>query len=164
MLIPVSIYSVVIYVTQYLTKTQHNFKTLFTGLVFVTLPLAFAYHLAHNLNHMLRESVGASQLLYNPLGSGALAPAIADNLLKEYNMLISQDALFAIQAMLMMFGFWIALRVLRYRAHRLSLTTALSISPMLLFIICVNTFNLWMLSQPMVMRLGLCIAPDLTLN
>jgi polyferredoxin len=164
MLIPLSIYSIVIYGTQYLTKTKHSFKTLFTGLVFVTLPLAFAYHLAHNLNHMLRESVGASQLLYNPLGSGEVAPALADNILKEYNMLISQDALFVIQAMLMMFGFWIAIKVLRFRAYKLSLTTALSISPMLVFIIGVNAFNLWMLSQPMVMRLGLCIAPDLTLN
>ena len=69
-----------------------------------------------------------------------------------------------IQALLMMFGFWIAIKVLRYRSYKLFLNTRISILPVLVFMFVVNSFNLWMLSQPMMMRLGMCIAPDLTVN
>lgn len=160
MLIPVIIYTVVILFTRYLTRTKIKFKKLFTGLVFITLPLAFAYHLAHNLNHMIRESVGASQLFFNPLGRGTLPKTISDDLLKEFNMLLSQDVLFAIQALLLMFGFWIAMKVLRSRGKRLLNHSGIKLLPMYMFIVGVNGFNLWMLTQPMIMRLGsLCVSP-----
>lgn len=164
MVIPIGLYSLVVLVTQKISKKKLYFKKIFTGMVFVTLPLAFSYHLAHNLNHMIRESVGASQLFYNPLGLGENPPPLSDSLLKEYNMIISQDVLFIVQALLMMFGFWIAIKVLRYRAYKLTLNTAVSISPILLFIITVSGFNLWMLSQPMIMRIGMCITPIVTVN
>jgi polyferredoxin len=160
MLIPVLIYIMVILLTRYIVKKEIKFKKLFTSLVFVTLPLAFAYHLAHNLNHMIRESVGASQLFLNPLGTGLKSREFTESVLKEYNMMLSQDALFALQAILMMFGFWIAIKVLRHRGNNLSLRSGWEILPMLLFVVGVNGFHLWMLTQPMIMRIGaMCIAP-----
>lgn len=159
--VPILIYSIVILLTRHITKTDIKFKKLFTGLVFITLPLAFAYHLAHNLNHMIRESVGASQLFYNPLGQGALPKTLTDDILKEYNMLLSQDVLFALQALLLMFGFWIAIKVLRHRGFQLLNHSGMKLLPLYCFIIGINGFNLWMLTQPMIMRLGsLCIAPS----
>jgi len=160
MIVPVIIYTIAILLTRYLTKFEIKFKKLFTGLVFITLPLAFAYHLAHNLNHMIRESVGASQLFLNPLGIGTQPKTLTDSILKEFNMILSQDVLFAIQALLMMFGFWIAIKVLRHRGQRLLASSGWRLLPMMAFILIINGFNLWMLTQPMVMRLGaLCIAP-----
>jgi len=163
LLIPVLIYSLAIWVTKLGNKTvQHSvtYKKLFSGLVFVTLPLAFAYHLAHNLNHMIRESVGASQIFLNPLGVNALPVSDAENILKDYHMLISQDVLFALQAMLMMFGFWIAIKVLRHRGYHLLNSSGWRLSPMLLYILVINGFHLWMLTQPMMMRMGaLCAVP-----
>lgn len=158
--LPVLMYIVVILLTDYFSKTRAGFKKLFTGLVFISLPLAFAYHLAHNLNHLIRESVGASQLFLNPLGVGEKPLQFTENILREYNMLISEDTLFALQALLMMFGFWIAIKVLRYRAYGLQLNSKLSLLPALLYIIAVSGFNLWLLTQPMLMRMGpLCVAP-----
>jgi len=162
LIFPVLIYSLVVLLTQYIAKRDIKFKKLFTHLVFITLPLAFAYHLAHNLNHMIRESVGASQLFYNPLGLNALPLSDSENLLKEYNMIISQDVLFALQAILMMFGFWVAVKVLRYRSHNLLPGQNIKLLPALSFIILINGFHTWMLTQPMVMRIGsLCLTPTL---
>ena len=159
---PVLIYSLAILLTQRLIKEKIRFKKIFTSLVFVTLPLAFAYHLAHNLNHMIRESVGVTQLFSNPLGLGTQPRALSENILREYNMLISQDVLFALQALLMMFGFWIAIKVLRHRGHRLSSASNWKLMPMLIFIIGINGFNIWMLTQPMIMRIGsMCLTPQL---
>jgi polyferredoxin len=160
MLVPVLIYSLVVFTVRYLTKTDIKFKKLFSGFVFITLPLAFAYHLAHNLNHMIRESVGASQVFLNPLGINAQPLSFAENILKEYNMILSQDVLFALQAMLMMLGFWIAIKIMRHRGHGLLPDAGWKMLPILVFIIVVNGFHLWMLTQPMVMRIGaLCLAP-----
>jgi len=173
-LIPILLYTLAISLTRYLTQTKVKFKKLFTGLVFITLPLAFAYHLAHNLNHMIRESVGASQLFLNPLGIDTKPADLSANILKEYNMLISQDVLFAMQAFLMMFGFWIAIKVLHHRGEKLlseSISGSISgsipgagwkLSPVLAFIIGINGFHIWMLTQPMIMRMGsLCVSPNL---
>ncbi len=162
LLLPVLFYSGVIWLTKKIAKINIKFKKIFTQLVFVTLPLAFAYHLAHNLNHMIRESVGASQLFYNPLGINATSLSASDEILKEFNMLISQDVLFALQAMLMMFGFWVALKVLRYRIHHLLAGSNKAMLPLLGFILVINSFHIWMLTQPMIMRMGsLCISPAL---
>lgn len=158
--VPVFLYTLCIMLMRHISENKIEFKKIFTSLVFVSLPLAFSYHLAHNLNHLIRESVGASQLFLNPLGVGTSPLSFSDTVLKEYNMLISQDFLFALQAMLMMFGFWIATQVLRHRAMQLQIRSSVSLWPMMVFITVIHGFNLWMLSQPMVMRIGpLCIAP-----
>ncbi len=162
LIIPVLIYSLLIFITRYFSKSNIKFTKFFTHLVFITLPLAFAYHLAHNLNHMIRESVGASQLFYNPLGLNAQPLSDSENLLKEFNMIISQDVLFSLQALLMMFGFWVAVKVLRHRIHDLLPGSNFKLIPLLGFILLINSFHIWMLTQPMVMRMGaLCISPGL---
>jgi len=160
MLLPALIYMLSVYIFQRASGTREKFGRLFTGLVFISLPLAFSYHLAHNLNHMIRESVGASQLFYNPLGIDAKPVDASETILREYHMLISQDVLFVIQALLMMAGFWIAIRVLKHRAYKLVPDARWSLLSMIAFIMGVNGFNVWMLTQPMIMRVGaLCVAP-----
>jgi hypothetical protein len=65
--------------------------------------------------------------------------------------------LFALQAGLMVFGFWLALRVLQQRSidvlNGQVEWKAGYLLPGVLFIICITAFNLWLLAQPMVMRM-----------
>jgi len=153
LLVPVLIYTLSIFILQRVNANKIDFRTLFIGMVFVTLPLAFAYHLAHNLNHLVREGVGLFELFINPLGIGLDPLSMAEKHQRHFDMLISQDSLFAIQGLLMMFGFWLAIKVLRHRGQRLLPDAGWRMLPMLAFIFIVNGFHLWLLMQPMVMRM-----------
>ncbi|VAX09493.1 Nitrogen assimilation regulatory protein [hydrothermal vent metagenome] len=153
MLLPALLYMLAVLVLQFVNANKVNFRTLFIGLVFVNLPLAFAYHLAHNLNHLVREAVGLSELFINPLGLGLEPLSMAEKHQRHFEMIISQDSLFAIQGLLMMFGFWLAIKVLRHRGQRLLPNAGWRMLPMLVFIFTINGFHLWLLMQPMVMRM-----------
>jgi len=135
-------------------QPQHmGFKPLFSGCAFVALPLAFAYHLAHNLNHLVRESGASPELLSNPLGLGALPLSMEEIHLRHMNMWISPDWLSALQAGLLLLGFWIALQVIRHRGHRLLGLQRLQLFPLLLFVCATTAYHLWLLMQPMTMRM-----------
>ncbi len=153
MLLPALLYALTIFVLQRFSGREVGFRTLFTGLAFITLPLAFAYHIAHNLNHLVREGAGLGGVFMNPLGIGLEPLSMAEKHQRHFHMLISQDALFAIQGLLMMFGFWLAIKVLRHRGQAILPQAGWRLWPMLLFIIMVNGFHLWLLMQPMVMRM-----------
>ena len=153
LLVPVLLYSLTIFILQRFNTNKVGFRTLFTGMVFVTLPLAFVYHLSHNLNHLVREGVGLTELFMQPFGIGLAPLSMAEKHQRHFEMLISQDALFTIQGLLMMFGFWLAIKVLRHRGQRLLPNAGWRMLPMLAFIFVVNGFHLWLLMQPMVMRM-----------
>lgn len=160
-LMPVSVYALAVQLLRKFTATDVSFKKLFSSLVFVSLPLAFAYHLAHNLNHLIRESVGVSQVIMNPLGYKAEFSSASDQLLLSNSMLLTENTIFLLQTTLMLFGFWIAIKVLKHRAQQLVPGASWRLWPMLVFIVAIHGFHLWMLSQPMVMRVGaLCVVPS----
>ena len=152
-----AIYSVFIEITRKITGSEMNYKRLFSSFAFVALPLAFAYHLAHNLNHLIRESVGIGEVFTNPLGIGTVPLSMMEKHERHMTMWMSQDVLFAIQAGLMIFGFWIAIQVIRHRG--LSIVTAnkkaaaFKLAPMLVFATGITGFHLWLLMQPMIMRM-----------
>ncbi len=50
------------------------FVSSFLICAFAALPLAFAYHIAHNINHLVLENRGLGDILNNPLGRGDIAP------------------------------------------------------------------------------------------
>jgi len=77
---------------------------------------------------------------------------------RHFHMVISQNSLFAIQAGLMVFGFWIAVQILRHRGRTLLVAEGLRggswrLAPMLGFVVLMTGFHLWLLSQPMMMRM-----------
>ncbi len=156
MLVPVLLYLLAVTVTRRLTGITHGAR-LFSAMALATLPLAFCYHIAHNINHLVRESQGFWSVLANPLGIGARPLSSIEIHIRHLNPLIPQNLLFALQAMLILAGFWLAVRVVRKRLA--SLVTdrpdglRLAMLPMLLFVAVVSLFNLWMLMQPMVMRM-----------
>jgi hypothetical protein len=81
--------------------------------------------------------------------------------IRQISPLTVQDLLPAVQAGLMVAGFWFAIRILQQRLPGLSInkrSTQLIIKAGMLFMLCcVTVFNLWLLMQPMVMRM--CLYP-----
>jgi hypothetical protein len=155
---PLAGYALLVELTRRLVNSagRVRYGRLFSGLAFVALPLAFAYHLAHNLNHLVREHGDLTAMLANPLGRGLQPMSMAELHARSLNMAISEDSLFAIQAGLILFGFWIAVQVLRHRLPKLLPAgefRAWQLVPLLLFSLAISGFGLWLLTQPMVMRL-----------
>jgi polyferredoxin len=154
---PVAIYALAITVTQRIATPRTDFKRLFIGLPFVTLPLAFAYHLAHNLDHAYRESSGMIGLFANPLGLGLSPLSAAERHLRmTSDGAMAGEVLFIIQASLMALGVGLAVQILRYRGRGLLAggghLTGWMLAPMLGFIATFSGFNLWLMAQEMGMR------------
>ena len=151
------LYALLAAATHRLTGGSQPFRRFLTSFAFVALPLAFAYHMAHNLNHLVRESAGVGGVLRNPLGVGALPLGMAEKQIRHMNMLIYQDVVFALQAGLLVLGFLIAVRIVRHRGASLleagTGSQGWRLFPMLLFAAGISGFNLWLLMQPMVMRM-----------
>ncbi len=155
--LPILLYALCVGMTHRLTRRAVPYKRLFAGLAFVALPLAFAYHLAHNLSHLVRESAGIGTLFTNPLGLGTQPLSEVERHLRHADMLIPQGALYGIQAALMIFRFWIALMVIRHRGRALfpegQALQRWSLLPMLVFVVVITAFHLGLLMQPMIMRM-----------
>ena len=155
--IPIAFYAVTIVVTHITVSQTFTFKRMFSSMAFVSLPLAFAYHLAHNLTHLLREGDGLFVVIANPLGIDTLPLSMAEKHARHLNLLIPENVLFALQAILLAFGFWIAVKVIIYRGSLLlsnaNASAIWKLAPIFLFAILITGFNLWLLMQPMIMRM-----------
>ncbi len=147
------VYFIFIFITKIITGTKLGIKKLFSEFAFVSLPLAFAYHLAHNLNHLLRENTNSISLISNPFGNNTQPLTMMEKHMRHMEMLIPQDILFALQAGLMVFGFWIGLKIIQHRGNNLLKIQNWQLLPMILFVIVITTFHVYLLSQPMVMRM-----------
>lgn len=154
---PILLYSLLIKAMQYLMPIEIKFKKLFSTLAFISLPLAFVYHIAHNLNHLIREGRGFTNVLMNPLGRDTLPLSSGEQHFRHMNPLLPEQLLFALQAGLMVFGFWLALQILQKRTLDIVNDTSRLHSsyllPGIVFIASVTAVNLWLLVQPMTMRM-----------
>ena len=82
--------------------------------------------------------------------------SVAEKQARHMELLIRPELLFTLQAGLMLFGFWVALQVLRHRGQRLlpgGALTGFTLLPMILLAVAFTGFHLWLLMQPMAMRL-----------
>lgn len=151
------IYGFAIEATRKLSGTDLPFKRIFSTFAFVSLPLAFAYHMAHNLNHLIREGGGIGAVFLNPFGTDTVPLSMMEKHERHVSMWLSQDLLFALQAGLMIFGFWIAIQVIRHRSHNILIHSkrfsGLKLLPIVAFAVGMTCFHLWMLMQPMTMRM-----------
>ncbi|MDQ6958533.1 MAG: 4Fe-4S binding protein [Mariprofundaceae bacterium] len=148
----VLVYGLLIALTRFCNRREVSFKRLFFGMSFIALPLAFAYHLAHNLNHLLREGRGLGALFMNPLGLGVHPLSMVEKQTRAMSAVIPQDAIFALQTGLIVFGFWIAMQVLRHRGEALLPNSGWKLFPMCIFALVMTASHLWLLTQPMMMR------------
>ena len=158
--VPLLPYFGALWLTQQLTKTTLPIKQLFARFAFVAIPLAFAYHLAHNLNHLSRESVGASAVFANPFGTNTLPLSTTEKYTQHLQPLLSENILFALQSGLIIAGFLIAVQVIRQRGRYLLNSEnhhhAWRLFPLFLFTIGITAYHLWLLMEPMVMRMYEC--------
>jgi hypothetical protein len=156
MLIPIILFVAAIKLTQQLMQTKEEYKRIFSALALSILPLAFTYHIAHNLTHLVRESAGFWSVVFNPLGINVLPLGMHELHMRHMNPLIADNIIFAIQGLLIIFGFWLALRIARQRLHLIENNQGINKStfiPMLVFISIISFIDLWLLMQPMIMRM-----------
>ncbi|MFK5970714.1 MAG: 4Fe-4S binding protein [Candidatus Marithrix sp.] len=158
LLLPLPPYISALGLTKRFTNSELSIKQLFPQFAFIAIPLAFAYHLAHNLNHLIRESVGASSVFANPFGTGTLPLSLIEKQAKYTEILLPVELLFFLQASLLIFGFLIAVYVIRQRGRALLTGNPWQLSPMVLFAILITGYHLWLLMEPMVIRVsGVCL-------
>lgn len=156
LLIPILFYAVCIKITMWLGKIKGEFRRLFSALAFSSLPLAFSYHIAHNLTHVVRESHGFWSVLFNPLGIDTQPLGMGELHFRHMNPLLGNDVIFALQGGLVIAGFWLAIRIARQRIVKHTdnkKTGTVMVLPILSFITIISLINLWLLMQPMVMRM-----------
>jgi len=153
MMIPVVLYLVCIWLTRMLGNIKDEWPRVFSSLAFSVLPLAFSYHIAHNMTHFVRESQGFWNVVLNPTGADTLPLSMHEIHMRHMNPLVADNIVFALQALLVIFGFWLALRIARYRVRQLTDHNRIAMLPILIFISLISLTNLWLLMQPMVMRM-----------
>jgi len=153
--LPIVLYSLCIWLIHALIRRQEEYRRIFSSLAFSLLPLAFAYHLAHNLNHLVREAHGFWSVAANPLGHGTLPLSMAELHYRHMHPLLSNDVVFALQVTLTLFGFWLALRIARQRVKTIAGANQgrRGFLPIMALISVISITNLWLLMQPMVMRM-----------
>jgi ferredoxin len=147
----------------------------FSVIAFTTLPIAFSYHVAHNLSHLARETASLGKVLADPLGLtaplGPTAPLGASDPLGlgavaaapmtmpggDLGLLIPEQLLFAMQVGIILVGFWLTLQVLRHRGHELLgdgvVGGSWRLLPIVMFAGAAAGVNLLLLTQVMVMRM-----------
>ncbi|MCK9389540.1 MAG: 4Fe-4S binding protein [Sulfuritalea sp.] len=154
--LPLLIYASAVGLTWVGDRGKTSYKELFTAFSFSALPLAFVYHLAHNLDHLSRESVNVFAMLLNPLGAGLarLSPVERHNQMMD--PLFPDELMFTAQSGLVVLGFWLAVQIIRHRGRdKLAGGTALRgwrLLPMLAFVGAITAMNLWLMAHEMEMR------------
>ncbi|MBF0368433.1 MAG: 4Fe-4S binding protein [Magnetococcales bacterium] len=156
LLVPAILYGLVVAVTRQISKgVAGGYRRLFATLSFATLPVAFSYHLAHNLSHFSREGRGFWGIIFNPLGRDTLPMTIWEKHLRMLDPIMPVSVLHGLQVGLMVLGFGLAVRILRSRGagEAGEGIRGWGLLPMWLFLGGVSGFNLWLLGQDMAMRL-----------
>lgn len=155
LILPIAVYAVCIFATRKLSlnDAKLSYRKLFSGFAFSALPLAFSYHIAHNLNHFVRESSDWLALLNNPLGVDSQPLSMMEKHMRHMDMMLPESVLFAVQAVIIIIGFLIAVQVIRHRGYRLFAATGRQLVPLLMFTCLITGFNVWMMVQPMTMRM-----------
>lgn len=154
--LPVVIYALAVAVALAAERNGATYRQLFAGFAFTALPLAFAYHLAHNMSHLVREGTNWAAAFTNPLGIGLAPLTMMEKHERMLNQVVPDEVLFTIQSGLLVLGFWLAVRIASNRAHELlgKETGASFIQrlPMLGFIVAITVMNIWLIAQDMEMR------------
>jgi len=154
--LPVLVYGAAIALANIGGQGGSSYRKLFGGFAFTALPLAFAYHLAHNMDHLLREGGDVLRVMANPFGLGLKPLTSVERHSLMMAVVMPENVTFAIQSGLMVLGFWLAVQIARHQARRLlpagGLGARLKLLPLLGFFAAVTAANLWLMAQDMEMR------------
>ncbi len=126
----------------------------FLRYAFSLLPIALFYHLAHNAEHFLMEGPRLIALLSDPFGWGWDLFGTAR---QTYAPLVTLQGLWFLQVVFVLighlYGLWVSERTTRHLVEDRK-RGFLAQLPMLAAMIASSWSSLWLLSQPMVMRLA----------
>ena len=154
---PILAYVLFVALTRRLYFPTVSFRRLFSTFAFAVVPVAFAYHVVHNLSHLAREGGGIGAVLADPLGLDTVPLKPMELHILPMESLIPEQLLFALQAGLVLWGFWMAVQILRSRGLGLlgegGELAGWRLIPMLVFVGGASTVNLLLLTQEMAMRL-----------
>lgn len=128
--------------------------TLFVRYAYALLPIALFYHLAHNAEHFLMEGPKALALASDPFGWGWDLFGTATT---TFPPMVTLGGLWGIQVFFVivghLYGLWISERTTR-RLVPEKRRAFLAQLPMLAAMVLFSTFSLWLLHQPMEMRVS----------
>ena len=155
MLLPILLYGVALQFTRQACGETGEIRRFFSRFAFATLPVAFAYHMAHNLGHFAREGRGLGAVFANPMGWDTLPMGAMEKHMRMMDPLLPELLLQAVQSGLMVLGFWLAVRIVCHRGEETGSTPVQGMArlPLLVFLGGMSGLNLWLLAQDMVMRL-----------
>lgn len=151
MVIPIGLYYVSIKITG-IIHNRHDFSRLFNQFAICFLPITFSYHIAHNLTHLVRESRGFENVILNPFGTNTLPLSMIEKHFRHLHPLLPDNLTFLLQTSLIVIGFFWTIRLFHQRRNVLVISYSATWS-ILLTIVCICLFSLWLLLQPMVMRM-----------
>lgn len=140
------------WVSRRLSGTGDSLRSTAISYAFALLPVALFYHLAHNLQHLLREGQRIVPLLSDPLAWGwdlfGTASWTLGPILSLATIQYVQVGLLLIgQAFAAYVAYHVSRRLLHGRGQRLR-----SLAPVLMLVLGFSTVNLLLLMQPMSMR------------
>jgi polyferredoxin len=153
--LPVAAYAIAIALANRGLQGKTSYKKLFGAFAFTALPLAFAYHLAHNMEHLLGEGGDVLRVLANPFGWGLEPMTSAQRHDIMMQAMVPEALKYSLQAVFMVLGFWLAVQIARYQARKLlpeGVSARPKLLPLLGFFAVVTASNLWLLAQDMEMR------------
>ncbi|RMD81369.1 MAG: hypothetical protein D6815_11985, partial [Candidatus Dadabacteria bacterium] len=152
---PIALYGVLVALSRLAAGLRAgSYRDHFLSYAYALLPIALFYHLAHNSEHLLMEGQRLLPLLSDPLGlewnlfgtaSWSLAP------------LVHAQTLWAVQVLLVLIGHVYSLVATHRAASAIySDPRALRRSqlPMLAAMVAFSVMSLWLLKQPMQMRMS----------
>ena len=151
--LPIVIYAVLVRASAAIAP-EIGFKKLFIAYAYAMLPIALFYHLAHNAEHLLMEGPKLISLVSDPFGWGWNLFGTAGDLQAPW---VTLEGLWGLQVIFVLVGHVYSLWISAKTTRRLIPDVALGFKaqlPMLGAMIAFSVFSLWLLKQPMEMRVS----------
>ncbi|MBI4319786.1 MAG: 4Fe-4S binding protein [Chloroflexi bacterium] len=154
LVVPGLVYVLGVAVARRTSAVGASLRTVFIAFVYALLPVALFYHLAHNLQHLLREGQALVPLLSDPLGWGWNLFGTAGMQLSPVLSLGSTQVLQVLLVVLgNLLGISLAFRIVR--AWGIAESGGLrALLPLATVIVVLSIANLLLLAAPMQMRIG----------
>lgn len=153
LVLPIALYASLIWAST-VWSGPTGFKTLFIHYAYAMLPIALFYHLAHNAEHFLMEGPKLIALISDPFGWGWNIFGTAS---WKAVPAITLEGLWWIQILFILighvYGLWISEKTTR-RLIPNRRAAFFGQLPMLTAMVAFSVFSLWLLKQPMEMRLS----------
>ncbi len=153
---PIALYALLVAISRWFAGVRRRgYYEYFMRYAYALLPIAVFYHLAHNSEHLLMEGQRLLALVSDPFG---FQWDLFGTAWLEPQSLVSMQTLWAIQVLLVVMGHVYSLWAARHAAVGLmpsGRAIVRSQLPMLGAMIMFSTMSLWLLKQPMEMRMSL---------